>query len=59
MSDFFALPVLHRDEDAVDAHLTVVFAALAIGRYLQECAGISLKRIITELRAIGSARIQV
>lgn len=34
-SDLSARPVFHRDEDAIDAHLTVVFAALAIGRHLQ------------------------
>ena len=28
-SDLSARPVFHRDEDAIDAHLTVVFAALA------------------------------
>ncbi|MGP5033237.1 IS1634 family transposase, partial [Glutamicibacter arilaitensis] len=58
-SDLSARPVFHRDEDAIDAHLTVVFAALAIGRHLQERAGMSLKRIITELKSIRSAKIQV
>lgn len=37
----------------------MVFAALAIGRHLQERAGMSLKRIITELKSIRSAKIQV
>ncbi|MGP5721278.1 IS1634 family transposase [Glutamicibacter arilaitensis] len=58
-SDLSARPVFHRDEDAIDAHLTVVFAALAIGRHLQELSGMSLKRIITDLKGIRSAKIQV
>ncbi|MGP9652511.1 IS1634 family transposase, partial [Glutamicibacter sp. AOP38-B1-38] len=35
-SGLSARPVFHRDEDAIDAYLTVVFAASAIGRHLQE-----------------------
>ncbi|WP_404290798.1 hypothetical protein [Glutamicibacter arilaitensis] len=58
-SDLSAPPVFYRDEDAIDAHLTVVFAALAIGRYLQELTGRSLKRIITDLKGVCSAKIQV
>ncbi|HCM94892.1 MAG TPA: IS1634 family transposase [Glutamicibacter sp.] len=58
-SDLSARPVFHRDEDASDAHLTVVFAALAIGRHLQEISGMSLKRIITDLKGVRSAKIQV
>ena len=58
-SDLSARPVFHRQEDAIDAHLTVVFAALAIGRDLQERTGVSLKRIITDLKAVRSAKIQV
>lgn len=46
--------------DAIDAHLTVVFAALAIGRHLQEeLSGMSLKRIITDFKSVRSAKIQV
>jgi hypothetical protein len=58
-SDLSARPVFHRDEDAIDAHLTAVFAALAIGRHLQEISGMSLKRIITDLKGVRSAKIQV
>ena len=45
--------------DAIDAHLTVVFAALAIGRHLQELSEMSLKRIITDLKGVRSAKIQI
>lgn len=57
--DLKARPVFHHQKDAIDAHLTVVFAALAIGRHLQELAGISLKKIITQLKALRSAKIEI
>lgn len=37
----------------------MVFAALAIGRHLQELSGMSLKRFITDLKGIHSAKMQV
>ena len=33
-TDLQARPIFHRERDAVEAHLTVVFTALAINRYL-------------------------
>ncbi|MGP5043828.1 hypothetical protein ACTXJR_07345 [Glutamicibacter ardleyensis] len=41
-SDLSAQPVFHREEEAIDPHLTVVFVALAIGRHSQERAGMSV-----------------
>lgn len=38
-SDLRARPIFHRQKDSIDANLTVVFAALAIGRHLQELTG--------------------
>ena len=37
----------------------MVFAALAIGRHLQELSEMSLKRIITDLKGVRSAKIQI
>ncbi|WP_054820523.1 hypothetical protein [Arthrobacter sp. JCM 19049] len=39
-SDLRARPIFHREKDSIDAHLTVVFAALATGRHLQEISGL-------------------
>ena len=41
--DLRARPVFHHTRDAIEAHLTVVMAALAIARHLQEATGISIK----------------
>jgi hypothetical protein len=42
-SDLRALPVFHRQREAIEAHLTVVFAALAIARHLQDTTGVTIK----------------
>nr|WP_217496650.1 IS1634 family transposase [Acidipropionibacterium acidipropionici] len=51
-SDLAARPIFHRTRDAIEAHLTVVFTALAVARYMQTATGASLKKIITTLRPL-------
>jgi len=51
-TDLRARPMFHRTRDAIEAHLTVVFTALAVARYMQTQTGMSLKRIITTLRPL-------
>ena len=45
-----ARPVFHHTRDAIEAHLTVVMAALAVARHLQDTTGISIKRVIHALK---------
>lgn len=58
-SDLKARPVFHHHRDAIEAHLSVVFAALAITRYLTQATGISIKKIVTTLRSVRSATIEI
>ena len=58
-SDLRARPVFHHQREAIDAHLTVVFAALAVARHLQNTTGISIKKIIQTLRTQRSATIEI
>lgn len=58
-SDLKARPVFHRTRDAIEAHLTIVFAALAISRHLQHASGISIKKLVQTLRPIRSATVQI
>jgi hypothetical protein len=58
-SDLKARPIFHRKKDAIEAHLTIVFAALAISRYIQSKTGISIKRFIQRLAVIRDAVISV
>ena len=43
--DLRARPIFHHTHDATWAHLTVVMAALAVARYLQDTTRISIKRV--------------
>lgn len=52
-------PVFHHEREAIEAHLTVVFAALAVSRYLQNRSGVSIKKLIQTLRAARSATIDI
>lgn len=58
-SDLRARPIFHRDRDAIEAHLTVVFAALAVSRHLQDATGTSIKKIVRTLRPLRTVRIEV
>ena len=57
--DLRARPVFHHTRDAIEAHLTVVMAALAVARHLQEATGISIARIVRELRSLQEVTINL
>ena len=44
-SDLAARPMFHRTRDAIEAHLTIVFAALAVSREVQNRTGLSIRNI--------------
>jgi transposase len=58
-SDLAARPVFHRLEDSIQAHLTIVFAALAVSREAQARAGLSINKILKTLRPLRSATITI
>lgn len=58
-TDLQARPMFHRTRDAIEAHLTIVFAALAVSRFVQTATGLSIKKIIQTLRPLQSAAIQI
>lgn len=45
-SDLEARPIFHRLDETIKAHILIVFAGLAIGRYLEIHTGMSLKQIL-------------
>lgn len=57
--DLQARPVYHRKRDSIDAHLTIVFAALAVARYLQSRTGVTIKRLVKTLRPLQTVTISV
>lgn len=56
-TDLRARPIFHSHKEVIEAHLTVVMAALAVSRYLYEKTGITAKRLVKTLypfrRTIG------
>ena len=53
-SDFKARPIFHRKRDSIEAHLTIVLAALAIGRHIESQTRMSIKQLVKTLRPIRS-----
>lgn len=53
-SDLKARPIFHHTKDAIEAHLTLVMAALAIGQMIERKTGKSLKYVVKALRPIRS-----
>ncbi len=58
-TDLRARPMFHRTKDAIEAHLTVVFTALAVARYLQVETGISIGRIVKILRPLQEITVTI
>jgi hypothetical protein len=58
-SDLRARPIFHHQRDSIEAHLTVVFAALAVSRHLQNHTGVTIKKLVQTLRVARSATIDV
>ncbi|WP_022926331.1 IS1634 family transposase [Serinicoccus marinus] len=57
-SDLRARPLFARRRDSIEAHLTIVFTALAIARTVQARTGLSLRRVLRQLRPLRSATIE-
>jgi len=53
-SDLRARPIYHHNRDAIEAHLTIVLAALAISRTIEYQTGISIKQFLKLMRPIRS-----
>jgi transposase len=57
-SDLRARPIYHHQRDSIEAHLTIVFAALAVTRWLERRTDWSIKKLITSLRRYHAIEIQ-
>lgn len=58
-TDLAARPMFHHTRDAIEAHLTIVFAALAIARDLQNVTGLSIRKIVQALRPIQQISVRI
>src|SRR5437879_10088381 len=55
-SDLQARPVYHRTRDSIEAHLTIVFAALAVSRWIEHQTGWSIKKFVRTARRYAPSR---
>jgi transposase len=58
-TDLRPRPMFHRTRDAIEAHLTTVFTALAISRTVQNRTGLAVRNVIKQLRPLRSATIAI
>lgn len=58
-TDLRARPIFHRQREKIEAHLTVVFCAIAVSRHIQEATGVSIKRFVKVLAPVKDAVIVV
>jgi hypothetical protein len=57
-SDLQARPVYHRKRDSIEAHLTIVFAALAVSRWIEARTGWSIRKFVRTARRYRTIQIQ-
>jgi len=58
-SDLRARPIFHHKRDSIEAHLTIVFAALAIARRIQATTGLSIKKFVQRLSVLRTGLVVV
>ena len=58
-TDLRARPMFHRTRDAIEAHLPIVFTALAVSRAVQKRTGLAVRNVIKQLRPLRSATITI
>jgi hypothetical protein len=57
-SDLAARPIYHHTRESIEAHLTIVFAALAVSRWIENTTGWSIKKFVTTTRRYRTITIQ-
>src|SRR6516162_461349 len=57
-SDLQARPIFHRKRDSIEAHLTIVFAALAVSRWIEARTGWSIRKFVRTTRRYKTIQIQ-
>lgn len=56
--DLAARPIYHHKRESIDAHLTIVLAALAVGRLVEDRTGWSIKRFVRTARRYRTVHIR-
>ena len=57
-SDLHTRPIYHRKRDSIEAHPTIVLAALAISRWIENQTGWSIRKFVRTARRYRTIEIQ-
>ena len=57
--DLAARPIYHHTRASIDAHLTIVFAALAVSRFVEDRTGGSIRKFVRTARRYRTVNIRV
>jgi hypothetical protein len=56
--DLQARPIYHHKRDSIEAHLTIVLAALAVSRWIEDRTGWSIKKFVRTARRYRTVQIR-
>ena len=54
--DLQARPIYHHQRDSIEAHLTIVFTALAVSRWIENTTGWSIRKFVKTARPLPHHR---
>jgi Transposase DDE domain len=57
-TDLAARPIYHHTRESIEAHLTIVFAALAVSRWIEDRTGWSIKKFVRTTRRYRTIHIR-
>ena len=58
-SDLKARPIFHHKRDSIEAHLTIVFTALAVARHIERLTDLSISKYVRTLKPIQTGIISI
>ena len=56
--DLQARPIYHHTRESIEAHLTIVFAAMAVSHYIETQTGWSIKKFVRTARRYRTVQIK-
>ena len=58
-TDLRARPIFHHVRESIEAHLSIVFTALAVSHAIQDKTGLAIANVVKQLRPLHSATITI
>jgi hypothetical protein len=58
-TDLRARPIFHHLRESIEAHLSIVFTALAVSHAIQDKTGLAIANVVKQLRPLRSATITI